>query len=223
MTSLTSSKRLVVKIGSSILVDEAKGEIRRDWLDALTRDVAALHRNGCEIVLVSSGAIRLGRTHLKLPHALPLAREPAHLERGVDRKGARVEALVHALHEEAVPRQEGVRRQHAQRQRIVEGQDDVMATGLRRAHGVHAVRAGVAPRSVDQERDEHRLVVEKGRGPHLSHPAPDEKAGGRPPPHVQQAGVERFAPRVSRSMAAEGPAASKELHTVLVGEGEKKK
>ncbi len=67
MTSLTSSKRLVVKIGSSILVDEAKGEIRRDWLDALTRDVAALHRNGCEIVLVSSGAIRLGRTHLKLP------------------------------------------------------------------------------------------------------------------------------------------------------------
>ena len=66
MTSLTSSKRLVVKIGSSILVDEAKGEIRRDWLEALTRDVAGLHKKGCEIVLVSSGAIRLGRTHLKL-------------------------------------------------------------------------------------------------------------------------------------------------------------
>jgi glutamate 5-kinase len=63
---LASSKRLVVKIGSSILVDEAKGEIRRDWLDALTRDVAGLHKKGCEIVLVSSGAIRLGRTHLKL-------------------------------------------------------------------------------------------------------------------------------------------------------------
>jgi glutamate 5-kinase len=63
---LASSKRLVVKIGSSILVDEAKGEIRRDWLEALTRDVAGLHRKGCEIVLVSSGAIRLGRTHLKL-------------------------------------------------------------------------------------------------------------------------------------------------------------
>ena len=66
MTSLTSSKRLVVKIGSSILVDEARGEIRRDWLEALTRDVAGLHKKGCEIVLVSSGAIRLGRTHLKL-------------------------------------------------------------------------------------------------------------------------------------------------------------
>ena len=63
---LASSKRLVVKIGSSILVDEKKGEIRHDWLEALTRDVAALHKKGCEIVLVSSGAIRLGRTHLKL-------------------------------------------------------------------------------------------------------------------------------------------------------------
>ena len=66
MTPLASSKRLVVKIGSSILVDESGGEIRRDWLEALSRDVARLHKKGCEIVLVSSGAIRLGRTHLKL-------------------------------------------------------------------------------------------------------------------------------------------------------------
>ena len=63
---LASSRRLVVKIGSSILVDEARGEIRRDWLEALTDDVARLHKGGCEVVLVSSGAIRLGRTHLKL-------------------------------------------------------------------------------------------------------------------------------------------------------------
>src|SRR6266436_3147450 len=63
---IASSKRLVVKIGSSILVDEAKGEVRRDWLEALTRDVAHLHQGGCEVVLVSSGAIRLGRTYLKL-------------------------------------------------------------------------------------------------------------------------------------------------------------
>jgi len=64
---LASSRRLVVKIGSSILVDEAKGQIRRDWLEALTDDVARLHKGGCEVVLVSSGAIRLGRTYLKLP------------------------------------------------------------------------------------------------------------------------------------------------------------
>ena len=67
MTFLTSAKRLVVKIGSSILVDEKKGVVRRDWLEALTDDVAALHKKGCEVVLVSSGAIRLGRTYLKLP------------------------------------------------------------------------------------------------------------------------------------------------------------
>jgi glutamate 5-kinase len=65
--SLGGSRRLVVKIGSSILVDEKKGEIRGDWLEALSRDVAGLHRKDCEIVLVSSGAIRLGRAHLKLP------------------------------------------------------------------------------------------------------------------------------------------------------------
>ena len=67
MTPLANSKRLVVKIGSSILVDETKGDIRKDWLEALSRDVAGLHKAGCEVVLVSSGAIRLGRTHLKLP------------------------------------------------------------------------------------------------------------------------------------------------------------
>ncbi len=67
MTSLSASKRLVVKIGSSILVDETKGQIRRDWLEALTDDVAHLHAGGCEVVLVSSGAIRLGRTYLGLP------------------------------------------------------------------------------------------------------------------------------------------------------------
>ncbi|HEY6983766.1 glutamate 5-kinase [Reyranella sp.] len=67
MTALTSSRRLVVKIGSSILVDEAKGQIRRDWLEALADDVARLHRKGSEVVLVSSGAIRLGRTSLELP------------------------------------------------------------------------------------------------------------------------------------------------------------
>ncbi|MSP77675.1 MAG: glutamate 5-kinase [Rhodospirillaceae bacterium] len=78
MSPLASSKRLVVKIGSSILVDEARGEIRHDWLKALTDDVARLHKAGCEVVLVSSGAIRLGRTHLKLaPGALRLEESQA--------------------------------------------------------------------------------------------------------------------------------------------------
>ena len=67
MSALGGAKRLVVKIGSSILVDEARGEIRHDWLAALAGDVARLQKDGCEVVLVSSGAIRLGRTRLKLP------------------------------------------------------------------------------------------------------------------------------------------------------------
>jgi glutamate 5-kinase len=65
-TPLERARRLVVKIGSSILVDEARGEVRRDWLEALTDDVARLHKGGCEVVLVSSGAIRLGRASLGL-------------------------------------------------------------------------------------------------------------------------------------------------------------
>src|SRR3546814_7199678 len=60
------ARRLVVKIGSALLVDEAAGSIRRDWLDALSDDVAALMRRGTEVLLVSSGAIAVGRRHLGL-------------------------------------------------------------------------------------------------------------------------------------------------------------
>ena len=67
VTPLEEARRLVIKIGSSILVDETRGEVRRDWLESLTDSVARLHKGGCEIVLVSSGAIRLGRTQFKLP------------------------------------------------------------------------------------------------------------------------------------------------------------
>ena len=63
---LASARRLVVKIGSALLVDEAAGAIRRDWLDALADDVAALIRRGTEVLLVSSGAIAVGRRHLGL-------------------------------------------------------------------------------------------------------------------------------------------------------------
>ncbi|MFO1158518.1 MAG: glutamate 5-kinase [Reyranellaceae bacterium] len=63
---LAQARRLVIKVGSSILVDETKGEVRHDWLAALAEDVAGLHRGGCEVVLVSSGAIRLGRASLGL-------------------------------------------------------------------------------------------------------------------------------------------------------------
>ena len=65
-STLKGVKRLVVKIGSALLVEESRGEIRRAWLDALADDVAALRKHGTEVLLVSSGAIAVGRHHLGL-------------------------------------------------------------------------------------------------------------------------------------------------------------
>lgn len=66
-------KRIVVKVGSSLLVDPAKG-LKTEWLSALGEDLAALTKKGVDIVVVSSGAIALGRGVLKL------ARGPLKLE-----------------------------------------------------------------------------------------------------------------------------------------------
>ncbi len=64
--SLLSAKRLVVKIGSALLV-EPLGLVRSAWITALAADVAMLRRRGIEVVLVSSGAIAVGRNLLGLP------------------------------------------------------------------------------------------------------------------------------------------------------------
>jgi glutamate 5-kinase len=61
------ARRIVVKIGSALLVDRATGRLKTAWLDSLADDVAALLGRSKEIVLVSSGAIALGREQLKLP------------------------------------------------------------------------------------------------------------------------------------------------------------
>jgi glutamate 5-kinase len=66
---LASAKRLVVKIGSALLVDDETGALRRRWLDALGDDVAAARARGQEVILVSSGAIAVGRRHLGLTGA----------------------------------------------------------------------------------------------------------------------------------------------------------
>ena len=64
---LAASRRLIVKIGSTLLVDELTGEIRTRWLTGLATDIAGLRDRGAEIVIVSSGAIAVGRTRLSLP------------------------------------------------------------------------------------------------------------------------------------------------------------
>ena len=67
MASLTTAKRLVVKIGSALLVDRETGALRVDWLHGLAKDVAWLRGQGTDVVLVSSGSIALGRGVLGLP------------------------------------------------------------------------------------------------------------------------------------------------------------
>ncbi|MEM6373763.1 MAG: glutamate 5-kinase [Pseudomonadota bacterium] len=67
MASLTDAKRLVVKIGSALLVDRVTGTLRTDWLAGLADDVAWLKGAGVQVVLVSSGSIALGRGVLGLP------------------------------------------------------------------------------------------------------------------------------------------------------------
>lgn len=62
---LNTCKRVVIKIGSAVLVDADAGHICKLWLKALSEDVAALHARGKEVVLVSSGAIAAGRRRLK--------------------------------------------------------------------------------------------------------------------------------------------------------------
>ncbi|HLN09170.1 MAG TPA: glutamate 5-kinase [Xanthobacteraceae bacterium] len=64
---LADFHRIVVKVGSSLLVDVDGGRVKQDWLASLAADIAALHAQGRDFLVVSSGAIALGRSVLKLP------------------------------------------------------------------------------------------------------------------------------------------------------------
>jgi glutamate 5-kinase len=64
-SALTAARRVILKIGSALLVGD-DGEIRRAWLESLVDDVARCRRRGQELIIVSSGAIAVGRRHLGL-------------------------------------------------------------------------------------------------------------------------------------------------------------
>ncbi len=70
----TKAKRIVIKIGSALLVDRSTGRLRATWLNSLADDVAAMVEAGKDVILVSSGAIALGR------HVLGLPKGPLELE-----------------------------------------------------------------------------------------------------------------------------------------------
>src|ERR1700688_4132581 len=64
---LTDFRRIVVKVGSSLLVDAQAGRLNEAWLATLSADIAKLHRDKRDVLVVSSGAIARGRAVLKLP------------------------------------------------------------------------------------------------------------------------------------------------------------
>jgi glutamate 5-kinase len=69
------ARRIVVKIGSSLLVDRASGELKSAWLDTLADDIVGLVTAGKQVIVVSSGAIALGR------HVLGFAKGTLELEK----------------------------------------------------------------------------------------------------------------------------------------------
>jgi glutamate 5-kinase len=67
LPSLKTFRRIVIKVGSSLLIDRAQSGVRLNWLESLAADIAGLHGRGADVLVVSSGAIALGRTVLGLP------------------------------------------------------------------------------------------------------------------------------------------------------------
>jgi glutamate 5-kinase len=63
---LRDARRLVVKVGSALLVDPKSGRLNRTWLESLADDLARVAKRGQQVIVVSSGAIAMGRRHLKL-------------------------------------------------------------------------------------------------------------------------------------------------------------
>jgi len=72
---LAAARRVVVKVGSALLVEKSTGNVNRAWLESLAEDVAALRARGQEVLLVSSGAIALGRRELGLGRGKPRLEE----------------------------------------------------------------------------------------------------------------------------------------------------
>ena len=92
------ARRIVVKIGSALLSDRATGHIKTEWLNSLMDDVAELVKAGKQVVLVSSGAVALGR------HALKLPKGPLELEQSQAAAAAGQISLAHAYQDLASAR-----------------------------------------------------------------------------------------------------------------------
>ncbi|MDI2090744.1 glutamate 5-kinase [Commensalibacter oyaizuii] len=63
---IDKARRVVIKIGSALLVDGEKAAIRRAWLQTIVEDITNLRKRNCDVIIVSSGAVSLARYKLKL-------------------------------------------------------------------------------------------------------------------------------------------------------------
>ena len=69
---IKDSKRIVIKIGSSLLIDKNEDSLKSEWLRALAQEINPLIKQKKEIIIVSSGSIALGQKQLKLRGNLSL-------------------------------------------------------------------------------------------------------------------------------------------------------
>ncbi|WP_371153980.1 glutamate 5-kinase [Jannaschia sp. 2305UL9-9] len=95
--SLTTAQRIVVKIGSALLVESGTGKVRSHWLHGLAQDVADLRARGCDVILVSSGSIALGRSVLSLRPPLSLEQSQAAAAVGQIRLAAAYDSVLAPL------------------------------------------------------------------------------------------------------------------------------
>ena len=92
--ALAEGTRVIVKIGSALLVDKERGTVKRAWLETLGADLMKLRERGQEVLIVSSGAIAVGRRHLGLP-----VRGKLKLEESQAAAAAGMVRLAHAYQE----------------------------------------------------------------------------------------------------------------------------
>src|SRR5438270_13065873 len=74
---IKAARRITVKVGSPLLVDSQRDGVRQAWLAALGEDIAGLRKEGLQVVIVSSGAVALGRRRLSLRSSPRLALKQA--------------------------------------------------------------------------------------------------------------------------------------------------
>jgi glutamate 5-kinase len=66
MTRLDKAQRVVVKVGSALVTNSSTGQVNQEWLYSMSEDIALLRAQGKEVIIVTSGAVALGRNALKL-------------------------------------------------------------------------------------------------------------------------------------------------------------